>query len=128
MKVTLDGKAVDFADKAELFNELNKGGLVIAFEINGESVDLSTEIKDGDKLAPIYYESDQGKHIFWHTSAHIMAQAIKRIYKDVKLAIGPAIEHGFYYDIDTEAKITEEDFPKLEAEFKKIVKEISANT
>ena len=123
MKVTLDGKPVDFADKAELFNELNKGGLVIAFEINGESVDLSTEIKDGDKLAPIYYESDQGKHIFWHTSAHIMAQAIKRIYKDVKLAIGPAIEHGFYYDIDTEAKITEEDFPKIEAEFKKIVKE-----
>ena len=60
---------------------------------------------------------------FWHTTSHVMAQAIKRLYKNVKLAIGPAIENGFYYDIDSEKPFTTEDLEKIEEEMRKIVKE-----
>ena len=69
------------------------------------------------------FEDEGGKGAFRHTTSHIMAQAIKRLYPDVKLAIGPSIADGFYYDIDSENPITTEDLAKIEAEMKKVVKE-----
>ena len=65
----------------------------------------------------------EGKKAYWHTTSHIMAQAVKRLFPEAKLAIGPAIENGFYYDFDVETPFTDEDKAKIEAEMKKIIKE-----
>ena len=92
-------------------------------KINGEVKDLKTPINDDAKLEFVKFEDKDGKEVFWHTSTHVMAQAIKRLYPEAKLAIGPAIENGFYYDIDLEHRLSPEDLEKIEAEMKKIVKE-----
>lgn len=91
--------------------------------LNGEVADLRTEIKEDSTLEIKTFDSEEGKHAFWHTSAHIMALAVMRLFKDVKFAIGPAIDDGFYYDIDKEGSFSKEDLEKIEAEMKKIVKE-----
>lgn len=89
--------------------------------LNGEVVDLRTPIDKDSELTILTFDSDDGKKAFRHTTSHIMAQAIKRIYPDTKLAIGPSIDDGFYYDF--EATFSQEDLDKIEAEMKKIVKE-----
>ena len=83
-------------------------------EINGKVQDLRCEInEDSDLVIHTFQDEDlEGKKAYWHTTSHIMAQAIKRLYGDVKLTIGPAIENGFYYDFDTEKHFSEEDFEK----------------
>ncbi len=123
MKIKLNGNEVNISNKEEIYEKIKDFKNVLALEINGEKKDLYSQINEGDDIKPIYYDTKAGLEIFWHSSAHIMAQAIKRLYKNVKLAIGPSIEHGFYYDIDIDETIKEEDFPKIEKEFKKIVKE-----
>lgn len=94
-------------------------------EINGDIKDLRYEINEDCDLVIHTFQDDDldGKKAYWHTTSHIMAQAIKRLYGDVKLAIGPSIENGFYYDFDTEKHFSEEDFEKIEEEMKKIIKE-----
>ena len=94
-------------------------------EINGKVADLRHEINEDCELVIHTFQDDdlEGKKAYWHTTSHIMAQAIKRLYGDVKLTIGPAIENGFYYDFDTEKHFSEEDFEKIEEEMKKIIKE-----
>ena len=93
-------------------------------KINGEVQDLRYKIEEDCQLSIETFEnSEEGKKAYWHTTSHIMAQAIKRLYKNVQLAIGPAIENGFYYDFDTETRFSEEDFEKIEQEMKKIIKE-----
>ena len=94
-------------------------------EINGKVEDLRHEINEDCELVIHTFQDDdlEGKKAYWHTTSHIMAQAIKRLYGDVKLTIGPAIENGFYYDFDTEKHLSEEDFEKIEEEMKKIIKE-----
>ncbi len=92
-------------------------------EINGEEADLRTVVDSDCELNILTFDSPAGAGAFRHTTSHIMAQAIKRLYPDVKLAIGPSIADGFYYDIDSENPITPEDLEKIEAEMKKIVKE-----
>ena len=96
---------------------------IVGAKINGEVKDLKTPINDDAKLEFVKFEDKDGKEVFWHTSTHVMAQAIKRLYPEAKLAIGPAIENGFYYDIDLEHRLSPEDLEKIEAEMKKIVKE-----
>lgn len=92
--------------------------------VNGEVVDLRYIINNDCKLEIHTFESSlEGKQAYWHTTSHIMAQAIKRINPEIKLAIGPAIEEGFYYDFDVEKHFTDEDKEKIEAEMKKIIKE-----
>lgn len=81
-------------------------------------MDLNTGIKQDAELSIITLDSKEGLDIYRHTAAHIMAQAVKRIYGDVKLAIGPAIEDGFYYDFDLEERISQEDFARIEEEMK----------
>ncbi len=96
----------------------------LAGKVNGEVKDLRTEITENCKLEILTFDNEDGKKAFWHTTSHIMAQAVKRIYGDsVKLTIGPSIDNGFYYDFDAEKPFTEDDLRKIEEEMKKIVKE-----
>ena len=91
--------------------------------LNGERVDLRTEINEDCNLEILTFNDKDGRWAFRHTASHILAQAVKRLYPEVKLAIGPAIEDGFYYDFDTDKPFSHDDFEKIEAEMKKIVKE-----
>ncbi|MGL4362588.1 MAG: threonine--tRNA ligase [Cellulosilyticaceae bacterium] len=93
-----------------------------AGRVNGEMVDLRFSLTEDCELEILTFNDDQGKWAFRHTGAHILAQAVHALYPNAKLAIGPAIEDGFYYDFDTEKPFTEEDFKAIEAEMKKIVK------
>ena len=93
-------------------------------EIDGEVVDLRTVIEKDCSLNILTFESSlNGKKAYWHTTSHIMAQAIKRLYPEIKLAIGPSIDNGFYYDFDTEKPFTPEMIEAIEKEMKKIIKE-----
>ena len=94
-----------------------------AGEVDGELVDLRTVVDKDCNLNILTFESEGGAWAFHHTTSHIMAQAIKRLYLGVKLAIGPSVADGFYYDVDSETPLTAEDLVKIEAEMKKIVKE-----
>ena len=94
-----------------------------ACKVNGEVKDLRTVIDGDASLEILTFADEDGKKTFWHTTSHILAQAVKRLFPNVKLAIGPAIDTGFYYDFDTEKPFTPEDLKALEAEMKKIVKE-----
>ncbi len=93
-------------------------------EIDGEVVDLRTVVEKDCSLNILTFESSlNGKKAYWHTTSHIMAQAIKRLYPEIKLAIGPSIDNGFYYDFDTEKPFTPEMLEAIEKEMKKIIKE-----
>ncbi len=93
-------------------------------KVNGEVKDLRYKLEDSCNLTIETFESSlEGKKAYWHTSAHIMAQAVKRLFPNVKFAIGPAIDEGFYYDFDIDKPFTEEDKQKIEEEMKKIIKE-----
>ena len=97
--------------------------VALAGKVDGKVVDLRYQLNQDCKLEILTFDDEDGRKAYWHTTSHIMAQAIKRLYKNVKLAIGPAIEAGFYYDFDTEYRFSEADFEKIEAEMKKIIKE-----
>lgn len=91
--------------------------------INGKVEDLRFIIKEDSELSILKFEDEEGKKAFWHTTSHVLAQAVKRLFPDTKLAIGPAIDDGFYYDFDKEGSFSAEEIEKIEAEMKKIVKE-----
>lgn len=95
----------------------------LACEINGKLSELSAPLQDSDTLNLLTFSDSRGREVFWHTTSHVLAQAVKRLYPQVKLAIGPAIENGFYYDFDSDINFTPEILEKIEAEMKKIVKE-----
>ena len=98
--------------------------MATAGRVNGNVVDIRYELKLDCKLEILTFDSDlDGKKAYWHTTSHIMAQAVKRLFPDTKLAIGPAIDEGFYYDFDTINTFNDEDKEKIEAEMKKIIKE-----
>ena len=105
----------------QLSNSLAKK--VLAANVNGELTDLREELVDGSEVAFLTFEEDGGKHTLRHTASHILAQAVKRLWPEAKLAIGPAIDKGFYYDIDMEHTLTPEDLTKIEKEMSRIVKE-----
>ena len=129
MKITLkDGSSKEYAQPMsvlEIANDISEGLArnACAGEIDGERVDLRTIVDKDCSLSILTFSDKGGMDAFRHTTSHIMAQAIKRLYPAAKLAIGPSIDDGFYYDIDTEEPITSDDFEKIEAEMKKIVKE-----
>ncbi|MCI3985169.1 threonine--tRNA ligase [Bacillus vallismortis] len=93
----------------------------LAGKLNGKEIDLKMPINEDGKVEIITEGSEEGLQIMRHSTAHLLAQAIKRIYKDVKFGVGPVIENGFYYDVEMEEAITPEDLPKIEKEMKKIV-------
>ena len=129
MIITLkDGSTKEYAEAKsviEIASDISEGlaRVACAGEVDGEVVDLRTVVDRDCELNILTFDSEGGKGAFRHTTSHIMAQAIKRLFPEVKLAIGPSIEDGFYYDIDSDEPITAEDLPKIEAEMKKIVKE-----
>lgn len=90
---------------------------------NGELVDLSLKPKEDGRLEILTFEDEEGRDVFRHSSAHVMAQAVQHLFPDVALAIGPAIEDGFYYDFDSKITFTPEDLVKIEEEIKRITKE-----
>lgn len=92
-------------------------------EVNGEVVDLSYQVEEDAEISILKFDDEDGEHAFRHTSAHILAQAVKRLWPGTKLAIGPAIKNGYYYDFDSEHVFKPEDLEKIEAEMKKIIKE-----
>jgi len=95
----------------------------LAGEVNGKVVDLSTPVTGDCTLKILTFDDEGGRHTYWHTASHIMAQAVKRLYPNVKLDIGPAIDNGFYYDFDSEKTFTPEDLQAIEEEMKKIIRE-----
>ena len=109
----------------DLAKEISEGlaRVATAGRVDGKAVDLRYNLNKECNVEILTFDDEDGKKAYWHTTSHIMAQAIKRLYKDVKLAIGPAIDGGFYYDFDTEYRFSEADFEKIEAEMKKIIKE-----
>ena len=129
IKVTLkDGSVKEFEKEIsvlEIAKSISEGlaRVVVAASVNDEVVGLDYVVKEDCTLNLFKFDDVEGKDVFRHTSAHMLAQAIKRLYPDAKFAIGPSIENGFYYDIDLEHRLTMEDLAKLEAEMKKIAKE-----
>ncbi|HIR94151.1 MAG TPA: threonine--tRNA ligase [Candidatus Egerieimonas intestinavium] len=129
MKITLKDGSVKEYDKAmsvyDIALDLSEGlaRVACAGEVDGEAVDLRTVVDRDAQVNILTFNDEGGRAAFHHTTSHIMAQAIKRLYPQVKLAIGPSIADGFYYDIDSETPLTNEDLEKIEAEMKKIVKE-----
>ena len=95
----------------------------IAAKLNGHLVSLGEPVNEGGDLRILTFNDEEGREVFWHSSAHLMAQAVKRIYPEAQLGIGPSIDDGFYYDIDLDRMLTPEDFPEIEAEMAKIVDE-----
>lgn len=129
MKITLkDGSVKEYVSPmsaADIAKDISMGLYrnACVCRINGEVKDLRTVISDDAALEILTFDNEEGKRAFNHTASHIMAQAVKRLYPNVKLTIGPAIEDGFYYDFDTETPFAPDDLEKIESEMKKIVKE-----
>lgn len=127
MKVTLkNGEVREFDAGMSAFDiarELGLAKTACAAEIDGKVCDMRTCLDKDCTLNLLTFEDEQGKRAFNHTASHVLAQAVKRLFPKTKLAIGPAIENGFYYDFDTDEPFTSETLTKIEAEMKKIVKE-----
>lgn len=129
MKITLkDGSVKEYSEAKSVYEiaaDISEGlaRMATAGEVNGEVIDLRTKIDQDCELTIHTFQSPEGAHAFRHTTSHILAQAVKRLFPDTKLAIGPAIDDGFYYDFDREVPFTTEDLETIEKEMKKIVKE-----
>ncbi len=129
MIITLkDGSTKEYAQPMsvyEIAKDISEGlaRVATAGELDGEVVDLRTVVDKDSHLNILTFDDEKGAGAFRHTTSHIMAQAIKRLYPNIKLAIGPSIADGFYYDVDSETPLTTEDLEKIEKEMKKIVKE-----
>ena len=129
IKVTLkDGSVKEFPAGISAYDAAKEISMGLArnacaAKINGKNADLRDTLNEDCELEILTFDDEYGKWTFRHTASHIMAQAVKRLYPDARLAIGPAVDDGFYYDFDVETKFTPEDLAKIEAEMKKIVKE-----
>ena len=128
MEIRINGENFSVENGLSVYEAAKAAGVsvpreVIAAEINGETHELSYPVHDGDNVKLLTFEDEGGKKTFFHTASHILAQAVKRLYPEVKLTIGPAIDNGFYYDFDSDVTFAAEELEKIEAEMKKIVKE-----
>lgn len=128
MKITIGQTMYDVNDGLSAYDAAKAAGVeitrdILAAEINGKTRDLTAPVKDGDTIKLLTFADEGGAHTFRHTASHVLAAAVKRLYPETKLTIGPAIDNGFYYDFDSETTFTPEVLEKLEAEMKKIVKE-----
>ena len=134
MKITLkDGSFKEYEGSMSVLDitkDISEGLARVATSarVNGEVVDLRHVVDEDCELEILTFDNEEGKGAFWHTTSHIMAQAIKRLYPNIKLAIGPSIAEGFYYDVDSDTPLTADDLEKIEKEMKKIVKEDLAIT
>ena len=121
MKITLkDGSVKEYENNMSVIDiakDISEGlaRVACAGEVDGEVVDLRTVIDKDCELNILTFDSDEGKHAFRHTASHILAQAVKRLYPETKLAIGPSIDNGFYYDMEKDTPFTQEDLEKIAA-------------
>lgn len=128
MKITLkDGSVKEYGEAKTVYEialDISEGlaRVACAGEVNGEIVDLRTELNEDCELNIVTANDSEGLRVIRHTSSHVLAQAVIRLFPDAKITIGPAIDEGFYYDFDAEP-FSREDLDKLEAEMKKIIKE-----
>ena len=128
IKVDLKGSEKEFesgVSVAEVAKSIGMGlyKSACAAKVNGEVCDLRTVLNEDCKVEILTFDDKEGKKAYWHTASHIMAQAINRLYPGTKFAIGPAVDNGFYYDMELPQAITNDDLAKIEAEMKKIIKE-----
>lgn len=130
IKITLKDNSIIEVEKGttiiELAKKISEGlaRMATCGKVNGDVKDLRYELNEDCNVSIETFESSlEGKQAYWHTTSHIMAQAVKRLFPEVKFAIGPSIEKGFYYDFDVEKPFTDEDKANIEAEMKKIIKE-----
>lgn len=127
MKISIGEKSVVVEEGINVFQAFKALEVptkdVVAVKVGGRQCDMSTKLTTDTELEPIHAETPEGHEIILHSSSHLLAFAILRLYPGTKFAIGPAIKDGFYYDLALPEQITEEDLPKIEAEMKKIVKE-----
>lgn len=122
MKVKLNGKAIEVKEGTRVI-DLVGDSHAFAVRVNGELFDLSMQIIKDCELELIDFLTEQGKKIYWHSSSHIMAMAVKELFPAAKLAIGPAIDHGFYYDFDVEKPFSPEDLERIEKKMMDIIKQ-----
>lgn len=125
LKFNNNGKSCEFEDNSVIIHDVIKslgldGKKLIAAKLNGEPVDLSRSVSQSGEIEAVNSDSSEGLEILRHSTAHLMAQAVLRLYPGTHFGIGPAIKDGFYYDIDVNGTITEADLPKIEAEMRKI--------
>src|SRR5207302_8877279 len=115
------------ATAADLAASIGKGlaKAAVAAEVDGREVDLTTSLSDGARVAIVTADSDKGRHVLRHSTAHVLAQAVTQLWPGAKFAIGPPIEDGFYYDFDLPggAHFTDEDLERIEARMREIVAE-----
>ncbi|MBS4537996.1 threonine--tRNA ligase [Clostridium sp. D2Q-11] len=129
IKITLPDNSIkeyeEVVTPLQVAKDISEGlaRVIVGAKVNGELVGLMEEIKEDSELTLLKFDDKGGDEVFRHTSAHILANAVKRLFPNTKLAIGPAIDNGFYYDFDTDHRFTPEDLEKIEKEMKKIVKE-----
>lgn len=128
IKVDLKGSEKEFesgVSVAEVAKSIGMGlyKSACAAKVNGEVCDLRTVLDEDCKVEILTFDDKEGKKAYWHTASHIMAQAVNRLYPGTKFAIGPAVDNGFYYDMELPQAITNDDLAKIEAEMKKIIKE-----
>ena len=125
--VKFPGKEVQFDSAVTAYDAARAAELisrdVLACRINGVVSDLTTPIDSDAEVELLTFDDKDGAHVLRHTASHVLAAAVKRLYPEVKLTIGPAIDNGFYYDFDSDVAFTPDVLEKLEAEMKKIVKE-----
>ena len=127
MKVKVNDIEVSSENIVSVYDAIKEAGLmtrdVIAASMDGKTVELTKKAEEGCNIIPLEFSDEAGKDVFNHTASHILAQAVKRLFPESKLTIGPAVESGFYYDIDTDVSVTPDVLDKLEVEMRKIVKE-----
>ena len=127
MKINFGEQAIEKSEPISVYDAAAEAGVisraVLAAKVNGSVCALTTLIEADADVELLTFADEDGKHVFRHTASHILAQAVKRLYPEAKLTIGPAIDNGFYYDVDSEVPVTPDVLAALEAEMKKIVKE-----
>ncbi len=127
MKIDINGSEIVLEGEATVFEAAQQAGVVkrehIAALVNGKLSAMTSSLADGDKVTLLTFADDEGKRVYRHTAAHVLAQAVKRLYPATKLTIGPAIDNGFYYDFDSETPFSQDVLKKIEDEMKKIMRE-----
>ena len=127
MKITLNGQTLEFECGTNVLDMLGAldGDLkkrALAASVEGKTVSLVTAIDHDCDIQVLTFDSDEGRRVLRHTASHVLAQAVKRLFPEAKLAIGPAIDDGFFYDFDVEKPFTPEDLAKIEKEMQHIIK------
>ena len=120
-----DGKKREVSNEIsvlELAKEISPklASAAITAKVNGQFADLSRKLQENDTVEILTFDSPEGKSVFWHSSSHILAQAVQELFPDAKIAIGPSIESGFYYDFDVEKPFTPDDLVTIEKKVKEI--------